>query len=209
MFKRIAAIAAFLMMSGVANAASVHYATAIDWSNNGTVGSSNGRNVAANALGAPDGRFLSLGLTARNGSNPGFAVFDFGQVFTGPGFVFETTFRCSVSGATCAGHREQVEVWLGTDYAFGSNDLSDVLDDFTRLPDLIGNAEAQGGASFQFDGSFRYLALVDRSGVLRNGSVDGFDVDAIGVTPVPVPAALPLMAAALAGLGLVARRRRA
>jgi hypothetical protein len=209
MFKRIAAAAAFMMFSGVASAATVNYAVAVDWKNNGTVGSSDSRNVSSNALGAPDGRFLSLGLTRADGSNPGFAVFDFGKVFTGPGFVFETTFSCSVSGATCLGHREQVEVWLGTDYVFGSNNLADVLDDFTRLPDLIGNADAQGGATFAFSGSFRYLALIDRSGELGSRSVDGFDVDAIGVAPVPVPAALPLMAAALGALGLVARRRRA
>jgi hypothetical protein len=209
MFLRVAAAAAFLFSVAGAQAATVHYATAIDWTNNGTVGTANNRNNPVNALGAPNGKFLSLGLTSSTGANPGFAVFDFGKVFTGPGFVFETTFNCAVSGQTCAGHREQVEVWVGTDYAFGSNDIADVFDDFTKLPGLIGNADAQGGASFMFSGAFRYLALVDRSGALNAGSVDGFDVDAVGVAPVPVPAALPLMAAALGALGFVARRRRA
>lgn len=196
-----------------ASAATVH-AVAVDWANNGAVGSSNGRNNPLNALGAADGRFLSLGLTAANGSNPGFAVFDFGQTFTGPGIVVETTFNCSFDGDTCRGHREQVEVWVGDSYAFGSHDFTAVTGGFTRLSEMIGNAEAQNvGASFAFSGSFRYLALVDRSALLQGGSVDGFDVDAVGVTPapapVPIPAALPLMAAALGALGLAARRRTA
>jgi hypothetical protein len=207
-----AAAVAFAMVGGAsANAATV-YAVGVDWSNNGTVGSSNRRNIPTNALGAPDGKFLSLGLTAADGSNPGFAVFDFGQVFTGPGVVIETTFGCRVSGATCAGHREQVEVWVGSDYEFGTHDSAAITGGFTRLDGLLGNADAQnGGAAFTFTGAFRYLALVDRSGVLRGGSIDGFDVDAVGVTPAPapLPAALPMLGAALCGLALMSRRRKA
>ncbi|MCM8814064.1 MAG: hypothetical protein NC924_09065, partial [Candidatus Omnitrophica bacterium] len=50
-----------------------------DRANNGAVGSSNGRNRPSNALGAPDGKFPSLGRTAADGSNPGPAVFDVGR----------------------------------------------------------------------------------------------------------------------------------
>ncbi len=64
------------------------YATDVIWTNNGTVGSGNNRDVKANALGAPDQKFLSLG-------KGGMADFTFGQLFTGPGVSYEVTFARS------------------------------------------------------------------------------------------------------------------
>jgi len=195
-------------LSTAADAATLTFATAVDWANNGTVGSANNRNVAANALGAPDGAFLSLGLTSA--ASTGFAVFDFGGRFTTQGVVVETTFGC-VGPTPCSHHPERVEILAGDDYAFGGHDLLD-LADFTSLG-FLDNGDAQlsgGGAAFAIGGTFRYLALIDRSAQRGTTSTDGFDVDAVGVTlaPVPVPAALPLMAAGLAGLAIAGRRRR-
>lgn len=200
-----AAFAAFAA-AGAAQAATISYATAIDWSNNGTVTSANNRDVASNALGSPDGAFLSLGLSSVG--NPGFAVFEFGGEFMSSGVVIETTFVCNGAGPLCSNHPEQVEILVGNDYAFGSNDFSD-LSDFTSLG-FVSNSDAQSGAAFAIPGTFMYLALVDRSG-LFGVSTDGFDVESIGVelSPVPVPAALPMLAAAMAGFAFLARRRAA
>lgn len=204
-----------IAVAAPAGAVTYTYATAVDWVNNGTVGTANNRNVPANALGAPNGSFLSLGLTKPvganpYGSNPGFAVFDFGSVFSGSGIVVETTFGCSGTGSVCTNYKEQVEVRFGLDYAFGTHDFAD-LADFTTGASLIGNADAQGtGKVFTIAGGpFRYLALIDRSRELGTVSTDGFDVDAVGVTAVPVPAALPMLAAGLGVLSLLGRRRRA
>lgn len=209
-----AASAIAVAVAAPASAATYTYATAVDWKNNGTVGTSNSRNVASNALGAPNGKFLSLGLTIGNdssvyGATPGFAVFDFGTVFDGQGIVIETTFNCG-TGEVCSGHKEQVEVRFGNDYNFGSHDFAD-LADFTVGAALITNGDAQtpGKAFTIANGPFRYLALIDRSRELGNSSLDGFDVESVGVTAVPLPAALPLLAAGLGFMGLMGRRRRA
>lgn len=211
------ALAVAIAFAAPASAASYTYATAVDWVNNGTVGASNNRNNPLNALGAPDGKFLSLGLTIGNasspyGSNPGFAVFDFGTMFSGSGIVVETTFNCG-GGAVCASHKEQIEVRFGTDYNFGSHDFAD-LGDFMIGEELITNGSAQGdGKIFTIaSGPFRYLALIDRSRELGRSSIDGFDVDSVGVvgvSAVPLPAALPLLAAGLGVMALFGRRRTA
>ena len=205
----LAAAAAALMLPGAASAATV-FATAVDWSNNGTVGGANDRDDASNALGAPDGDFLALGLTNADGSNPGFAVFAFdGQTFGGgDASVWELTFNCTPRQDGSCTYPESIDVYYGTDYAFGSHDFAD-LSDFT-LAGTIFNADAQGGASLVIPGTFTYIALVDST--LANfgtsPSTDGFDVDSLGVNPVPVPGAALLFAPAIAG-GLIARRRRA
>ncbi|NNU14870.1 hypothetical protein HK107_00855 [Parvularcula sp. ZS-1/3] len=188
-----AALAAFTL--GSAAQATTIYADAVDWQNNGTVGSSNNRDNPLNALGAPDGSFLALGLTNADGSNPGFAVFSFGaSVVTGPATVWEVTFNCRQQQDGSCSYPESVDVYYGTDYAFGSNDFSD-LSDFTFAGTLF-NGDANSGASVIVNDVFRYIALVDASKRdYPNGpSTDGFDVDSVSVAAVPIPAAALLFA---------------
>jgi len=206
----MAALAAPALWLAPATAdAATLFATGVDWQNNGTNGGSHNRDNPVNALGATDGTFLALGLSGPN--NPGFAVFTFGQQFTGPSSVVEVTFNCRHQTDGSCSYREAVDVYVGNDYAFGSHDYSD-LSDFTRIGTIM-NGDAQSGGSLSFAGSYTYLALVDVSAYVfaRTPSVDGFDVDSVSVTatddlsPVPVPAAAFLMAPALAGMAL--RRR--
>ena len=206
----IGALATSAVMLASADASTL-YATAVDWQNNGTNGGSFNRDVATNALGATDGQFLALGLSSKD--NPSFAVFSFGQQFTGPMNLVEVTFNCRLLNDGSCSHREAVDVYVGNDYAFGSHDFSD-LDDFTRVGQIL-NGDAEGmGAMLNFAGNYTYLALVDVSAYVfsRPNSGDGFDIDSISVTafdditPTPVPAAALLMAPALGGMAL--RRRK-
>ncbi|PWR03391.1 hypothetical protein DKT77_05880 [Meridianimarinicoccus roseus] len=182
-----ALLASATIVSG-ASAATL-YATNISWTNNGTVGSSNDRDNPLNALGAPDGKFMSLGLG-------GFADFTFGQLFTGPGVSYEITF------GNRAGYLETADVFAGFN---GS---------FTKVGS-VDNASANGFI-FNFNGVFDTLRLSDTTPGLP--STDGYDVDAVGVTasvnpapgpsPVPLPAPALLLGAGLVGLGGLRRLRR-
>ena len=63
----------------------------------------------------------------------------------------------------------------------------------------VPNLNAQGGASLALlDGPWRYLRLVDTSPNVSGR--DGFDIDAVSVTPVPLPAAIWMLLAAVGGL---------
>jgi len=176
-----AALIVAATMGSAASAATI-YATGIDWTNNGTVGSSNNRDNKLNALGAPDGQFMSLGLV-------GAADFTFGQDFISRGTVWEVTF------GTRASYLETAEVLLSYQ---GSN--------FVKVAD-IGNASASG-SNFTFNGRWDTLRLVDTTPG-SSPSTDGYDVDAVGVSPVPIPAAGFLLLGALGGLAAMRLRRKA
>lgn len=186
--KTLAATAVLVAAAaGSAASAAPIYATGIDWTNNGTVGSANDRDNPLNGLGAPDSAFFSLGLG-------GHADFTFGQTFTGPGASYEVTF------GNRSGYLETAEVRVG---ASGT---------FTSLGQ-INNASAAGFV-FGFSGVFDTLRLVDTTpGSSR--STDGYDVDAVSVTgvpegsipPVPLPPSALLLAAGLVGIGALRARR--
>jgi len=207
--------AIFLSLAFIAAATPVQaatiFATGVDWSDNGTVPSSNNRDNPLNALGGVNGTFLALGLTNQDGSNPGFAVFDFGQMFaSGTVDIWETTFNCQPQANGSCSWAESARVYFGTDYAFGSNNYSDIMDDFTFAGELF-NADAQNGGSLLINQAFRYIAVVDSTQANFAGgrSTEGFDIDAIGISSfaefsqVPLPTAAFLMAPALL---LLARR---
>ena len=90
-------IAAGIAAASVSSAsAATTYATLVDYNTVGTIAAD--RKVTSNALGAPDGKFLSLELG-------GWAVFSFGTSFTGPSVVVEVT------NGSRAGYLETAKVY--------------------------------------------------------------------------------------------------
>ena len=197
LFKTIAMAGALALTTAVsAGAATLNYATTID-ADRGTVYRDGGNDRANtnNALGAPDGLFYAMGFG-------GTAVLGFGTNFGSNATVWEVTFD---QGWT-QGHDEAVEVLVGSTYVNGSFDLGS----FT-LVGQINNKLAQLGQTLSFSGGpFSFLALRDVTRIEFPGtsSFDGFDLNAVGVSPVPLPAGGLLLLTAIGGLA-VARRRKA
>ncbi len=195
MFARFAPLvaAAILSLGGAASAATINATSVTTFQGAGVKGD---RGNGANALGAADGKFLSLGLG-------GAAVFSFGQAFVGPASFLEVTF------GKRAGYVERAVIYVGNVFTAGSTTFD--ASAFTRVGEISNATEA---ASLSFDGAYRFLAMVDTSP--RKKGRDGYDIDAITVTAAPVAAtlsAVPLPASAfflLGGLGVLgmARRRR-
>lgn len=168
---------ALALPAGSARAATV-LATSVDQYVQGA-GVVPARAVTANALGAADGRFLSLGLG-------GSATFGFGTRFSAPGAVVEVTFgdpRRAVESVDIYGLIGGVRSLLGS---------------LTNLDD----------GTFRFTGVFDQLQFVDTTTAGGRGR-DGYDIDAISVTPapIPLPAAGSMLLIALGGLALMRRRR--
>ncbi len=177
----IAAVAAMTLGLTAATAdAAVLYATSADAYNEGAGIVDPVRRNTANALGAVDGKFLSLGLG-------GDATFSFGQKFGSPAAVFEVTL-----GSV----RSHIET-------------ADVFGIIGGIETLIGQVtNAIGGGSFAFTGLFTQIKFVDTSPI-GGGSTDGFDIDAIKVSSVPLPAGGLLLLSGLGGIAALRRRRKA
>lgn len=178
---------AFAASTGAANAAPVYAQTIVSWDQNDAPVAADRSDPEA-VKGKADGIFYSLG----KGGN---LVLDFGNGFVkAPGNVSEITFRL-------AGYLEKVRIYV-----------SETLD-FTGAESVIVSnktAGQPGGASLTFAApSFRYVKLVD-IGPANDGDfgLDGFDVDSISFSPVPVPAAGLMLAGAVAGLGALRRRAK-
>jgi hypothetical protein len=198
-FKTIAMAGALALTTAVsAGAATLNYATTID-AKRGTIAAviADGRENADNALGAPDSNFYAMGFG-------GIAVLGFGTKFANAATVYEVTFNQGYDN----GHLEAVDVYVGSSYGTGSFNISS----FT-LVGQINNSLAQDGQTLSFSGGpFTYLALVDVTKnlfpVTQLSSRDGFDLNAVGVSPVPLPAGGLLLLTAIGGLA-AARRRKA
>lgn len=173
-----ATVAAVALSAGAALAAPI-YATGATW----TPGFGDlrpGRSNPDNALGTPDGKFLSLGYG-------GFADFTFGKSFTGPGAVIEVTWLPRDT------YFESAEVWGGS---AGS---------FIKIGEITNAMET---IALSFSGIFDTLRIIDTSPVILGRGRDGFDIDSVSVSPVPLPAAGVLLAGALAGVAGLRRMRR-
>lgn len=183
-------LATGLLFATAVSASAITWATSVETTTAGAgFGTDPARSMTANALGAPDGAFYSPGIG-------GSITVSFGTQFVEPGAVYEVTL------GNPGGWPESADIYV-------SNSLADLLGG--GVVASVGNAAAASGATFNFAGVWTYMTLVDTSNPAVSGEhvglvADGFDLDAIGVTPVPVPASALLLGAALAGLG-VARRK--
>lgn len=220
MFNRIAAaIVVAASFAAVSAEAATVFATEVDVGRSlagGNVGFeataqafANNRNNPGNALGAPDqvgtngAGFFSLG-------NGQAAVFGFGTSFGLEATIFEVTFNCSLTNTGECSFRESVDVYAFNgeydpfDTTFGLSDLLSLGFTFqASVPN--GQASTDGGATVAISGPFRYLALVDTS----KQAGDGFDIDAVSVSAVPLPASGLFLMGALGGLAFLRRRRAA
>jgi hypothetical protein len=170
---------------GQANAATVYAESIVSFDQNGTVVSVDRSDPEA-VKGAPDGVFYSLGL----GGN---LVLDFGSGLrvTSPGRVTEVTLRLT-------NYIERMSIFVSNSLVFSDPAVATISNQAAGLP---------GGTTFSFVSDyFRYVKLVDFSPVVARR--DGFDVDSISFTEVPVPASGLLMGAALFGLGAMRRRNK-
>jgi hypothetical protein len=175
---------ATLGFAGAANAAPVYAQSIVSFDQNGTVVAADRSDPEA-VKGPADGIFYSLGL----GGN---LILDFGVgLVSTPGNVSEVTFRLE-------GYVEKMKVFVSKTLDFSAPAVATVSNQSAGLP---------GGATFSFaTEAFRYVKLVDISPV-RVGR-DGFDVDTISFSAVPVPAAGLLMGSALFGFGALRRRAK-
>jgi len=162
------------------------YATTITYDDDISRNTANNRHIATNALGAADNGFFEIGRNS-------YVDLTFGTLFDTSVTVFEITF------GNVAGYLETADIFVG-------------LGDTFWLIDSITNLDAQGGATVGIDTSlipdgvtaFDTVRVQDTS--TQGG---GFDIDAVRVTPVPLPAGLPLLGAGIVALGVFGRRKRA
>lgn len=152
-------------------------------------GTADDRDNALNALGANDGKFFEIGLYDT-------VDFTFGTLFQGPGAVVEVTF----------GNRDNwpefaiVEVgYQGVFAAIDNNPISN---------------QTAGSIALLFGaGPFDTIRVRSAAGTTISNcggnQCGGFDIDAIKVSAIPLPASALLLLGALGGLGAMGRRRRA
>lgn len=192
-FKTFLAGAALAVTASAGNAA-VYYADEIIVESpgicNGSVADCNAddRKIKENALGETDGKFYSLGLG-------GSAIFGFAIDLFPAGTVsaFEITFN------RFSEHNEAAAVYT-LDSAFN---VVQSLGTIVNKPD--------GNGSVYASQAFSYIRLVDVSQSYFDvtQSFDGYDVDSVGVAPVPLPAAGVLLLAGLGGFAALRRRKTA
>lgn len=178
---KVLGFAALVAVAGTSSNAGIIYADSVDSYTAGTGITSSARKVTGNALGTADGKFLSLGVG-------GTVVLNFGETIAG---THKTLSISEVTWGDRSKTLESIDVFFGLDNVF------------TFLGSMT-NAAAV--SLLDISGVFNQIKLVDTS----DGAVtrDGFDIDSISVSPVPVPAAGLMLLSAL-GLVSVLRRRKA
>jgi hypothetical protein len=197
--------AAMTVFACAANAASItpEYADCDpNVSNIGSTGTCSGDANRTDAsrinFGDGDGFFYSLGLST-NGSISDL-VLRINPSFTGPATVVEVT-------NPGTNHLEAADVFVATEDASGGYDANSNI----FLQRITNNGSSGGSVStIDFTGTFQFLVFRDASlfEFSSTGSTDGFDIDAISVSAVPLPASGLMMLGIAAGIGYVGRRRR-
>lgn len=148
------------------------------------------RYTPENVLGAPDSTFYSLG---RGGS----IVLDFGRLVRSPGTAIEVTFNRVAGGIGL----ESFDIYVSATLDFLDAAVASLTNEAgTPGPRGLTQMISFGNASFQ------YVKLVDTTPA-SSGSPDGIDIESIGFSPVPVPAAGLLLGGALLGAGALRRRK--
>ena len=181
------AVTTIIMFSGTAFALS--YATNVLWNNTAGV-SDPSRIDPDNALGAPDDKFLSIGID-------GIAAFDFGMSFDSTAIVFEITW------GNRNAYPEYAKVFVGNIFSLDTNDYTEVGTIKNNLDQNVIDLTSLTGNPFQ------YLLVQDITKSYSDGIAtgDGFDIDAVGVSPVPEPATMLLLGSGLLGLAGFSRKR--
>lgn len=142
-----------------------------------------------------DGTFFSLGFGGV------FQVELTKTVPNGKIRFFETTTRCDGDASTCTNHPESVEVFTST---FMNADLDDTTG-YTSLG-VFGNNDAQPEASIDVLQPFKFVTFIDVSDPAST-SFDGFDLNFVEITPIPLPMSAWMLLGGLTGVGLLRARR--
>jgi len=163
------------------------FATTITFDDSLTRSSDNDRDNPLNALGATDSNFFEL-LVGET------VTFTFGSLFTSPGNVVEVTF------GNVDNFFESADIFVGN--------LGDGMPFVEVNENPIENSDAQGpvGFDFTFDGTFDALRITALSS--PNGT-NGFDIDSVRVSPVPLPAAGWMLVVGIGGLVVMRRKPKA
>lgn len=185
------------------------WATDVIWNAGSGVTIGGDRYDPNKALGIPDPAtneedFLSLGLG-------GYAIFDFGQIFDNEGVVVETTYN------NRDGYPESAKVYVaGSDFTSTFNEYKQDYDEgyqaaptnlFTEVGDITNQQMESTIDLTGLSGPFRYLMVEDITGA-NSPSTDGFDIDAVGVAPVPEPGTVILLGVGLVGLAGARRKMK-
>ncbi len=158
------------------------FATAISFEDDNAIanrGTADGRDNPLNALGSPDGDFFEIGLGS-------VIELTFGTLFDTDLSVFEITFGDRGAFPETA------------DVEIGRNGIFQALGS-------IDNSSLESAIAITAMGAFDTVRITDTTASTED--TGGFDVDAVRVQPVPLPAGILFMLTAMGGLVLVRRRQ--
>ncbi|WP_320008533.1 hypothetical protein [Maridesulfovibrio sp.] len=209
MKKFIVLITCFILLLFAISAHAATFASSVDYFMGSGLSSTSVRANPLNALGsynAPavdiqnaevggNNNFLSLGMG-------GTAVFSFGKTFTGPVTIYETTWNRP------NGYSEYAQVWAATDDVLTSSGINLGSDAWVLLSPSIYNQDGDslGGQTVFANGIYSYLKITDVTGSSGGTAGDGFDINAVSVSPTPIPGAIWILGVGLAGLIGVRRK---